>query len=273
MKIIFTETLEQLRPYIDSFWVYESALGVPATDARIVVPNGTAKILIPIKNPLIATIGQKTMMAKERHIYLAGLNENPTQITGDAKQTVTLGIQLTPKGLYRFFNLSMHETTDQLFTFEDIFGTWGARLQHMLANIENAQEKTSFIQNALVYLLNKNTKDYALLDHAIDFINESHGMVSIKELEIQTGYSKRYLDMLFKEHVGVSPKRLAGIARFQIFYELWAKAKSPTFYEDELHSYYYDQSHFIKEFKRFTGFAPQKFAEINNEFGRIFYTR
>lgn len=98
-------------------------------------------------------------------------------------------------------------------------------------------------------------------------------MVSIKEIETQTGYSKRYLDMLFKEHVGVSPKRLASIARFQIFYELWAKGKSKTFFKDDLYTYYYDQSHFIKEFKRFTGFTPQRFAEINNEFGRIFYTR
>ena len=273
MKISFAEILEQLKPYISSFWVYESAFGVPATDARIVVPNGTAKILIPIQNPLIATVGQKTMMAKEHHIHLAGLNEKPTKITGDAKQTVTLGMQLTPKGLYRFFNLSMHETTDQLFTFEEIFGAWGARLQHMLANIEDVQEKISSLQFALTYLLNQNTKDYSFLDRAIDVINQSHGMVSIKELEEQTGYSKRYLDMLFREHVGVSPKRLASIARFQIFYELWAKGKSKTFFKDNLYTYYYDQSHFIKEFKRFTGFTPQKFAEINNEFGRIFYSR
>jgi AraC-like DNA-binding protein len=204
---------------------------------------------------------------------LAGLNENPTKITGDAKQTVTLGIQLTPKGLYRFFNLSMHETTDQLFTFEEIFGAWGARLQHMLANTENIKEKISFIQNALNYLLNKNMKDYSLLDHTIDVINESHGLASVKELETQTGYSKRYLDMLFKEHVGISPKRLANITRFQIFYQLWAKEKSKTFFKDNLYTYYYDQSHFIKEFKRFAGFTPQRFAEINNEFGRIFYTR
>lgn len=273
MKISFTETLEQLQPYISSFWVYESALGVPATDARIVVPNGTAKILIPIKNPLIATVGRKTMTAKEHHIHLAGLNENPTKITGDATQTITLGIQLTPKGMYRFFNLSMHETTDQLFTFEDIFGAWGARLQHRLANIEDVQEKISSLQYALIYLLNKNIKDYSLLDHTIDMINESYGMVSVKELETQTGYSKRYLDMLFKEHVGVSPKRFASIARFQVFYRLWAREKSKTFFKDNLYTYYFDQSHFIKEFKRFTGFTPQKFAEINNEFGRIFYTR
>jgi AraC-like DNA-binding protein len=273
MKISFTETLQHLKPYIRSCWVYESASGVPAADTRIIVPNGTAKIFIPLKNPMTAFVGQKTMGAEEHHSHLAGLSETPTVITADAKDTVTLGVELTPKGLYHFFNLSMHEMANGLFTFEDLFGGWGARLQHMLANIENVQEKISFLQNALNYLLNKNMKDYSLLDHTIDVINESHGMVSVKELETQIGYSKRYLDMLFKEHVGVSPKRLASIARFQIFYKLWAQEKSKTFFKDNLYTYYYDQSHFIKEFKRFTGFTPQKFADFNNEFGRIFYTR
>ena len=35
-------------------------------------------------------------------------------------------------------------------------------------------------------------------------------------------------------------------------------------------AYYYDQSHFIKEFKRFTGFTPQQYTAIVNEFGRAF---
>lgn len=273
MKISFTQPAEPLKPYMGPFWVYESTFGIPATDARIIVPNGTAKLIIPLKNPMTAIVGPKTMGAKEYHIHLAGLSETPTRITAEAKDTVTLGMELTPKGLYHFFNLSMHEMTNRLFTFEELFGAWGARLQDTLANIENVQDKISFIQNALIDLLHKNPKNYALLDYTIDVINEAQGMVRIKDLEEQTGYSKRYLDMLFKEHVGVSPKLLARITRFQRFYQLWAQKKSPTFYADELYSSYYDQAHFIKEFKRFTGFTPRKFAEINNEFGRIFYTR
>jgi AraC-like DNA-binding protein len=273
MKISFTQPTEQLKPYISPFWVYESEFGVPANDTRIIVPNGTAKIIIPLKNPMTAIVGQKAMGAKEHQIHLAGLCETPTRITAEAKDTVTLGVELTPKGLYHFFNLGMHEMTNRLFTFEELFGARGARLQDELANLENVQEKISFIQHALIDLLNKNPKNYSLLDHTIDVINEAQGMVSIKELERQTGYSKRYLAMLFKEHVGVSPKLLARITRFQRFYNLWAQKKSPTFFEEELYTYYYDQAHFIKEFKRFTGFTPRKFAEINNEFGRIFYPR
>jgi hypothetical protein len=43
------------------------------------------------------------------------------------------------------------------------------------------------------------------------------------------------------------------------------------FSDDDLYDYYYDQAHFIKEFKRFTGYTPQRYAELGNEFGKAFY--
>lgn len=182
-------------------------------------------------------------------------------------------MQLTVKGLYRFFNLSMHEITNRLFTFDDLFGAWGAQLQERLANIEDLQEKIASIQSTLVDLLNRNIRDYSLLDHTIDVMNAAHGIVRVNDLVKQTGYSKRYLDMLFKQRVGVSPKLLASITRFQLFYRLWAQGKSEAFLRDSLYSYYYDQSHFIRDFRRFTGYAPREFTQIGNEFGRLFYTR
>ncbi len=92
-----------------------------------------------------------------------------------------------------------------------------------------------------------------------------------KQLEKQTGYSKRYLDMLFQRYVGLSPKTLASVSRFQYFHRLWARNPAPGFYRDEVYKFYYDQAHFIREFKRFSGYTPEQYAITDNEFGRIFY--
>ena len=90
------------------------------------------------------------------------------------------------------------------------------------------------------------------------------GLTTIKQLEKKTGYSKRYLDMLFKNHLGISPKKLATIQRFQHFYK--------HFEGDNIDIYdlYYDQSHFINEFKRYTGLTPHQYSKMNNDFGRHF---
>ena len=93
--------------------------------------------------------------------------------------------------------------------------------------------------------------------------------MSIRDLERQTGYSRRYLDRLFQQHVGLSPKVLAEIFRFQRFYRKWAVGMSFDLLKTELYDHYYDQSHFTREFQRMTGHPPQKFMrEVSNEFGR-----
>jgi len=75
--------------------------------------------------------------------------------------------------------------------------------------------------------------------------------------------------MLFKQHVGFSPKLLARIFRFQNFYRRWARGLSFDAMKEELYDYYYDQAHFTKEFKKMTGYTPRRFAdEVPNEFGR-----
>jgi methylphosphotriester-DNA--protein-cysteine methyltransferase len=75
--------------------------------------------------------------------------------------------------------------------------------------------------------------------------------------------------VLFKERVGLSPKVLAGIFRFQRFYRKWAEGRSFDLLRDDLYDYYYDQAHFTKEFRKMTGHSPRKFSrEVPNEFGR-----
>ena len=268
MKFAFIRPTAQLQPYISSYWAFESSSGIPITDSRIIVPNGKARIIIPYKNSLSVIVNNKTMESKGQDILLSGIWDIPTTFSSYAKDIGTIGIDLTPKGLYHLFKLNMYEIANRLFSFEDLFGRWGKRIQYLLGEIKNPQEKVAFIQNSLIYLLSQNTKDYSLLDFLVDTIIESQGMVEIKALEERTGYTKRYLDILFKEHIGASPKLLASIMRFQKFYKLWAQDPSKTFFKDDLYAYYYDQSHFIKEFKRFTGYTPQSYT---NEFSRSYY--
>jgi AraC-like DNA-binding protein len=271
MKVSFTKPQELLIPYVDSFWVFESSAGVPMTDSRIIVPDGRAKILVPYKNSLSVDIDGSLTFTQEHQIFLTGIQTNPHTICSSTTDTGTIGVELTPKGLYHLFHLSLHELTDRIYSFEHLFGPWGARLQNRVGDIENPHEKIAFLQNALIGLLHRNAKNFSLLDYTVDLLTQSHGMIRIHDLATQTGYSKRYLDMLFQEHVGLSPKSLACILRFQYFYKSSMWKNSPEFSKDGLYSYYYDQSHFIKEFKRFTGYTPLKYAELATEFYRAFH--
>jgi AraC-like DNA-binding protein len=75
--------------------------------------------------------------------------------------------------------------------------------------------------------------------------------------------------MLFSEHLGISPKALATILRFQKFYKVLS-AMNSDYLKNEIYDLYYDESHFVKEFKRYTGFSPTRFAVLPNDFGKNF---
>jgi AraC-like DNA-binding protein len=273
MNISPIQPQEALRPYIQAFWLFESPVGIPLSESGILVPNGRARIVLPYQNSLTVIANQKPVTSKEQDLLLAGLWDVPTTLSSSAEATGTIGIDLSPKGLYHFFHLNMGEITNRIVPFAELFGGWGARIQSILGNLQTPSEKVAYLEIVLLDLLRQNTKDFSLLDFAIDRLIESEGMVAIQALEAQTGYTKRYLDLLFKEHVGISPKRLATILRFHKAYKRWAQTPSPTTFTEEFNASYYDQSHYIHEFKRFTGYPPQKYSERTNEMSRTFYMR
>jgi len=271
MHVSFIQPEKQLAPYVAFIWVFESRAGVPMADSRIIVPDGRAKIIVPYRNALCAAVNHRRLDAKEHHLCLVGIQRNPVTIESTATETGTIGIELTPKGLYHLFRLRMHEITDRIVSFEEVFGSLGAKLQQIISEAEDPKAKLMLLQAALTQLLQENEKEYSLLDHALDLLEETHGMIRVQELEAHLGYTRRYLDRLFQEHVGVSPKSLARILRFQEWYQRWTQQQSPTFSSTHVYASYYDQSHFIQEFKRFTGFTPQNYQAIVNEFGRAFH--
>lgn len=263
----------ELRNLIDTFWVFENDFGVPTTDSRIIAPNGKAKFIYSYLNGLSTIDNGLQTDYKEQDIFFIGIWDRPVTLTSKARRTGTIGIELTPNGLHRFTRLSAFEIVNKIYSFTDIYGAAGRNLLERLSNTPSLDDKINVLQNFLVDIVQLTNRNSSLIDFSVQIIKNSSGLVTIKELEQKMGYTKRYLDMLFKEHLGISPKTYSGIVRFQSFYQLWANSENNSFYAENLHDLYYDQSHFIKEFRKFTGHSPKQYANLKNDFGKIFYRR
>ena len=263
----------QLQPFIDTFWIFENDFGVPTDDSRVIAPNGKAKFIYSYLNGLSTIDNGIQTDYKEQDIFFIGIWDKPVTLTSKSRTTGTIGIELTPNGLHRFTRLSAFEIVNKIYSFTDIYGSMGRELLDRLSNTTNVDEKIAELQRFLVDIIALTNRNNSLIDYSVQLIKNSSGLVSINELEKKMGYSKRYLDMLFKEHIGISPKTYSGIVRFQSFYTLWANNENSNFYVDNLHELYYDQAHFIKEFKKYTGHSPKKYANLKNDFGKIFYKK
>ena len=273
MKLTFVKPRQELQPYIKSLWVFESAAGMPQTDTNLAVPNGCPKLIILHENSLESVVEGRVQVSGPG-LYFVGNRDVSALIRSSPRRIGFIGIEFSPQGGFPVFGIAMQETANHLFESDVVFGHWGRHVWERLRNLERVGQKLRFIQGELVNLLEKNRRDDRLIHFCVRSLEVAEGRLSIRELERKTGYTQRYLETLFKQYVGFSPKVLAGIFRFQKFYRKWAEGQSFELLKDDLFEYYYDQSYFTKEFKKMTGYPPRRFSlEISNEFGRLLSLR
>lgn len=263
--------IPQLKGIVNKMWLFESEGRVPDEDMKMIVPNGMAKLTIPFRNGVSGKNKDYFHLSKESQITLIGIQDMPAivDIEHDAFHG-NIGIEFSPLGAYRLFQLRQSEITNKLFLLEDILGKSAREIQDMIAQTESTDKKIQMIQAYLVQLLTKSQPDQ-ILDYCIKNILHSKGLITVSELERKTGYSSRWLHEKFIQKVGLSPKNLSSIVRFNQIYKQLARGSESSSFKDDIYHYFYDQAHFIKDFKRFTGYSPLKFANSENEFGRIFY--
>jgi AraC-like DNA-binding protein len=270
MKIIFVKPRHELEAFIQSFWLFESPVGFPASERSIAAPNGCSKLIIPYQNSLVSIVsGRGAKVSHEHGLYFVGNRDSSVLLESSARKTGFVAIEFRPHGAFPLFGVSMAETFNGLWEADLVFNRWGRQVLEILCNLERADRKIDFIQDQLVRLLRNNAGRNWLVEYCVHLLESTDGRTSIKELVQQTGYSRRYLDLLFQQHVGLSPKVLAGIFRFQKFYRKWAQGQSFDLIKNDLYDDYYDQAHFTKEFRKMTGYSPRRFSlQVPNEFGR-----
>lgn len=105
--------------------------------------------------------------------------------------------------------------------------------------------------------------DNYIIRELVKEIEAAKGNLNIAEMIDSTGYSHRYINYIFKNNVGVSVKKYAGIIRLQKSLEYILLDEGDLIY-DELG--YYDQAHFIKDFKSFSSITPNA---MKKQFGEL----
>jgi len=270
VRLSFVKPRLELQPSIESFWVFESATGIALTDRNLAVPNGCPKLIIPYENSLSGISEDRAGVSREHGLYFVGNRIKATLIHSSARKTGFIGIEFSPHAAFPLFGIPMHETVEEkIFDSEVLFGRWGRQTRETLCNMEKPEQKVNFIQDELVKLSRRSQRSNGVIEFCVNALKLAHGRIPIKELERKTGYSRRYLDLLFRQQVGLPPKVLAGIFRFQMLYRKWAQGLSYDLLKERLYDYYYDQAHFSKEFRRMTGYSPREFMTgVSNGFGR-----
>lgn len=168
------------------------------------------------------------------------------------------GAYLYPTALPQLFGHSSSSFSNQMPSLTDVLGAEGAFLEEQIMTAPSHQRRVQLMSEFLEKQLRGRKQEETAAHVAVKHIIRVNGQVNVSALASQICLSTRQFERKFKEFSGFSPKTFTRIIRFQrALSEYGNKQMSMT--EIAYQCGYYDQSHFIHEFREFSGYHPRQY--------------
>lgn len=176
-------------------------------------------------------------------------------------KAVRVGFQ--PGGLFRLLGCPMSAMVDGHYTAEAVFGNEVKEVDEQLQEASDALEIKTIVETFLLKKA-KQLKPILPFDFAMLELLKQQGNLPIEEIAALACLSLRQFERLSKDRIGLPPKLFARIIRFSKAYRLREEYPQLTWTHIAHQCGYFDQMHFIRDFKQFAGIAP-KLAEKDLE--------
>jgi AraC-like DNA-binding protein len=242
-----------LSPYVRFFWVLES----DKPYCHRSMADGCVEMIFHYKG----SFDEITMPENVEKSFTAGLH-GPSQ--NYRRFTINEGFGIFGAYLYPFaiphlFSIPTSELSDQMSDLASLFSADGKELEEkiMLAasNLQRVSILSSYLEKKL---LKSNNSCQPVFFTVISNIIHSKGLMPVDELAKRSFLSTRQFERNFKIFSGFSPKLYSRIIRFQSATQQYGTCFK-TLTDIAYDCGYYDQSHFIHDFKQFSGYHPKQY--------------
>lgn len=219
-------------------------------------------VLIFDFGPTLHFLGSTSDAVVGRHPggFVAGLSEQPvlTETTGAQSG---LHVNLTPLGARRLLGMPMDAVANQVVGVGDAFGRRGARLAAALRDAGSWPRRFALIDRAVERRLAETNPAPGLASAAWRRLHQTAGQVVIGTLAAELGCSRKHLSAVFRDQIGLTPKRVSRILRFRHAINLYDRGLCAGWADIAYASGYADQAHFVHDFHHFSGATPTEFLQ------------
>lgn len=170
------------------------------------------------------------------------------------------GIKFTPAGFYPFARLPISRFTDIAVPVEEIFGAAAVTLGHELLALTDHHQMIALADAFLCEHLPAPDPQVAFINHLIEHIAAHREITKVEDVVQLFRVSKRGLQRLFSQYVGVSPKWVIQRCRLHDAVDRLTHGAVDDWPQVALELGYFDQAHFIKDFKTMVGLTPAEYA-------------
>ncbi len=218
----------------------------------------TVPLVISFAEPFAIGLGKEPGDNDRFASFAAGLYAGPVVIESRGG-ACCIQVNFTPLGARRFFGLAMSELTDRMVGLDDVLGIEGIALRERLGNAHGWSARFVIVETFVAARLTEAREMQAEIAWAYDRIIVSGGRIRVSSLADWLGWSRKHLAGKFSNAIGVGPKTLSRIVRFNRALGLSRQGKS-DWADIAADCGYADQAHLVREFRDLAGETPTALA-------------
>lgn len=249
-----------LSNYIDRIFHYKNF--IPDHSIERVVPTGNIFLLIELDGFERSTYDDDLNPdGFFRNSWVSGIQKAHINISAH-RDSEMMVIQFKPDGAMPFFHRPVHELTDSIRSTDYYFGSSIHLLREAILKKSEVNGKFQLVERWLSDIIDQQYSTPQEISQMIDLLTNAPFS---RHHDLINTYPKTQKNLInqFKKYCGISPKVLHRIFRFNALLNIIHEKEKIVWTDIVYETGYTDQSHFIKEFQRFSGFNPSKYIENN----------
>jgi AraC-like DNA-binding protein len=267
MKPQIFEPNSDLTEFVQCYWTLEGdRQHTPVKNT--IVPDGTMKLIFHYGDTYrhYAGNGESTVLPK---CFLIGQLTRP-YIVEPLGATGSFIVRFHPNGFLPFTTIPLKEMENKAVPLEKLFGNEGQKLGRKILSANGTKERIEIIEAFLTNRLTGRKNIDTIIKSTVESIVNTKGQFSVNQLSQKSNVNRRQLTRKLSTATGLSPKQLSKTIRIQAALKKMVTAEVTSLTDLAYESEYFDQAHFIKEFKEFTGLTPKEFYGDNLKMSLIF---
>ncbi|XEC94752.1 DUF6597 domain-containing transcriptional factor [Paenibacillus tarimensis] len=233
---------EDIGYFVKHFWVVSWDLTGQDPYMQDVVPN-----------PCVNAVIEKNKTA----VYGVARTKYSQLLQGNG---LVFGIKFKPGGFYPFTGRPVSELTGQSIHFQTVFAADPRSIENIILSQQDEISMVALAEDFIRPHLPARDETIALIESIIGRIIEERNITRVDQLCLSFGINKRKLQRMFDQYVGVSPKWVIQLYRLQNAAEALDQDQQHDTLKLSMDLGYYDQSHFIRDFKAIVGMTPDQYA-------------
>lgn len=257
-----------LSEHIKCYWSLQADETQTAAGKERIFPDGCTELIFHY-----GSLFKRHMTSNQSHMQPRSFVHGQLKQYMDIEATGAIGIfsvRFRPGGLQAFMPDDVCRVTELSVNLHDIWQQEGKYLEEKMLHAADDHHRVSIVETFLLRRYQAARANNGLVNHSVHLILQNAGNIEIERLAQILNISKRHVERRFINEVGIAPKLFSRIVRFNGMLARINEWEDTHLTRLAYEGGFSDQSHFIRDFRAFTGMAPKQYYKDRPELVRLF---